>query len=375
MIECAPEAFVMQGDKVSDIVSGQKDFAGANIETVYSKVSGIYAVYRTAERVMLQFADSEELGKEQRLALSPLNPIRGEINGLLDGWRGSSQFNAAEKVSRAKRFDRRTADAFTIAFQGDQAHALELLQGVKADILEERTSTGRAEYLSIATLTALAVFFLFWWLSSPPTTPNQATRLATFISGNNIWLATGMGCLGALFSIAMGIRDRDIKPDLQRRDNIVDAILRVLIGASSAVILFSLIKSGLVTLMLGTTKIDVVDSQNSANHLAIIVAFLAGFSERLVGGFLGTTVLSAIGAPSSQKDSSAVTDARSPQPAADEQNPRGNQSSMQSEADHVGHVHDDAGADGCICDVQIAANETTDDVELPEATGGIAKAA
>ena len=69
---------------VADIIKGGKDLTGAEIETVYSKVNATYAVYRTAERVMVQYADEERLGAEQRLALSPLNPIRGEINGLID---------------------------------------------------------------------------------------------------------------------------------------------------------------------------------------------------------------------------------------------------------------------------------------------------
>jgi hypothetical protein len=58
----------MSASTVADIVAGQLDSTGMVIETVYSKVSGIYAVYRTKERVMVQYSDREELGSEQRLA-------------------------------------------------------------------------------------------------------------------------------------------------------------------------------------------------------------------------------------------------------------------------------------------------------------------
>jgi len=364
----------MSGTIVAEIIKGQTDFTGAEILTVYSKVSNTYAVYGTDERVMVQFADDEKLGSEQRLALAPLNPVRGEINGLIDGWRKASTFRTRGNASKAKRFDRRTADALTVALQGDQAHAEELLKAVKADILEERTSIGRTEYLIIATISAIIIFFLFWLLS-PSTTSANSTSLAGFVAQNDIWLAMNLGCLGALFSIALGIRSRDIRTDLQRRDNVVDAILRVMIGAVSAVILFSLFKSELVSLTLGGKPIKLDGTGGTTTHAAIIVAFLAGFAERLVGDFLSTTVLTGKSV-TTEVGAQAAAEAKE---GASEQNPRGRQATDDRKATPVvdggSPLHSDDGSDSCVCDVDLAADELTDDVELPEASGGIEKAA
>lgn len=43
----------MNGDKVVDIVRGEADYTGSIIETVFYKVSEIYAVYATDERVLV----------------------------------------------------------------------------------------------------------------------------------------------------------------------------------------------------------------------------------------------------------------------------------------------------------------------------------
>ncbi len=79
----------MSGETVASIVVGEKDYTGLPITAVYSKVSNVYAVYCNPERVMVQFADDAELGSKQRLALAHLAPLRGEINGIIDGWRKS----------------------------------------------------------------------------------------------------------------------------------------------------------------------------------------------------------------------------------------------------------------------------------------------
>lgn len=375
----------MNGDKVVDIVRGEADYTGSIIETVFYKVSEIYAVYATDERVLVQYADDAKLGSEQRLALYPLNPIRGEINGLIDGWRAGGLFKTKKKKSMARRFDRLTADALTVALQGDPPHAAELLTNVRDGILEERTSIGRTEYLITASISALVVFLFFSWLSMPAQLPVSSQSFGGFVAANGIWLASGVGALGALFSIALGIRSRDIKTDLQRRDNIVDAILRILIGAVSAIILFSLFKSDLVALSLNGRLINLAPRSDAtttdaarelaaftSRHMAIIIAFLAGFSERLVGDFLSKAVLVGLdGKPSTS--ATADVAAQSPQVKADanEKNPRGNPTAKLDDDD--GDDHPDDHTDNCACGVKINPHELTDDEELPEASGGVAK--
>lgn len=347
----------MNGTSVADIVAGQPDFTGAQIETVYSKVSGTYAVYRTAERVMVQFADDPELGREQRLALAPLNPIRGEINGLIDGWRSPTRFNAGKKQARARWFDRRTADALTVALQGDQIHAALLLAAVKDDILKERTSIGRVEYMVVAALVSLC-----------------AVTAGHLFGSSEVRFAIGVGAVGALFSIALGIRSRNIRTDLQRRDNVIDAALRIAIGAISAIILLSLLKARFVTVGLGSQPVDL-----SNLDAVLVIAILAGFSERMVGDFLGSVALN--GTKTSTAEAVSAQVAAEVKSTANEQNPRGNRPAV-TEAEDERSVADRQIADGehehvdgCLCGIELDDDELTDDAELPEASGGVEKQA
>src|SRR3954464_4804671 len=73
--------------KVADIKRGEEDSAGVRVTHVYAKVDTAYAVYRTDERVVVQSSDDPALGGDQRKLLAPLGPVRGEIDGLIDGWR------------------------------------------------------------------------------------------------------------------------------------------------------------------------------------------------------------------------------------------------------------------------------------------------
>ena len=364
----------MDISKVEDIRAGSLDATGAKILTVYSKITGVYAVYGTAERVMVQYADDPALGAEQRTALTPLNPLKGEINGLVDGWRNSA---GAKDKCRARMFDRRTADALTTALQGDQAHAEELLLAVKADILEERTSIGRTAYLAIATgFTALIC------LAFLPIPRDQAAGIAGFIHENDLWLAAAMGCLGALFSIGLSIRAREIRTDLQSRDNVTDALLRIAIGAVSAVVLFSFLRSGFITLGLGKTPIVGADG-SILPDVAIIVAFLAGFSERLVAGYLTRAAETATGEMVTDKATPAQDAAAKTEVEANELNPRGRQevaapgarsvpTPAAADEEVLAQAHDEHDVDGCACDIEIGEQEQTADEELPAASGGIA---
>jgi hypothetical protein len=148
----------------------------------------------------------------------------------------------------------------------------------------------------------------------------------------------------------------------------------------SAIILFSLIRSRIVTFEINGNAISLQsDAANeaatrAATNLAIVVAFLAGFSERLVGDFLSNAVLGIkTAAPATAKEQTTAEKA-----VANENNPRGRAGPAEDErratvgeGDAVSHDHD---GDVCPCDVDLAPEEITDDKQLPEATGGVAKA-
>lgn len=392
----------MFADAVSDIRVGQTDGMGDPIQVVYSRAGNIYAVYGTPKRVKVQFADDDTLMLEQRRALTPLNPLRGRIDGMLDDWRKSGRRAGTTGV-----FDRRTADALTVALQGDQAGAEDLLNALKADIAEEQESIGRASYLATATITALAVFLFFILLSTFRVAPgplphpgtaasggiaselrNQFASLSTFIAFNKLFLAAGFGSLGALFSIAIGIRRRELRPDMQRRDNLVDAILRIMIGVVSAIILFSLVRSQVVNVQFGGEEGPSLASVDGV-HMAIIVAFVAGFAEMLVGDYLSRAV-----AREKKSDSpTAAAQQAQREVEATESNPRGRReiseadagiaagsgvdtgepaNSPQGPTEHRAARDPEAGTDACICQARLDEAELTLDEELPAATGGVA---
>jgi len=357
---------------VENIQIGRLDANDAQILTIYGKVEQKYAVYRTEQRVVIQYADDDAEGERQRSFLSSLNPVRGEINGLIDGWR--SDASDPRKRSKASLFDRRVADALIAGLQYD-ANACDLLNKVKADVLAERTSIARSQYLVVAA-TATVVLVAVTWL----VTTNWWQIDGTF---KLIWPMAGFGGLGALFSIALSIRDRSILTDLQSRENAVDAVLRIFIGAVSAAVLYCLLRAGLVQFSIANSgtlfpapcvppKLC-TDVAPGAVYLLIIVAFVAGFSERLVSGMLASATLS--GAQQSNPLAGGPP-ARAPTPGLPVPTgaaaPAASVSAPATAASSSALAQITSDGDGCDSGGPIGADEQTADVELPPASGGVA---
>ena len=346
---------------VGDVARDAKADDGSTIIAVYYRNAPIYAVYRSDERVRIQYADDPELQARQRSALAPTNPVRGEIDGLLDSLRGSSQ---AAFTSLAERFDRRIADALSVALENDVANASLLLDAVKRDAADERSSIARLEYLRVATATLAVALCLIGGLTFRHAYPTDIWVL---------WLAAATGAVGSFFSIAIEIRQRQIQTDARTRDNVADAILRIVVGVIAAVMLICLIQSRLVTsFALGDTGGKVGLGGNFTTPLVAVLGFIAGFIERLVpdllakalpgtapvaeatprlGGHVGTTA-SAIGLTPV-----AYT---APPPVAP---------LLALDAGHEDLV------DACVEDVDLPPGEVTDDADLPATTGGVATVA
>lgn len=363
----------MSGGNIADIILGQPDYSGQVITTIFSKISGVYAVYANTERVMVQYADDPEIASLQRKTFTSLAPVRGEINGLIDGWRGS--FLPSTKA-RARRYDRRTADALIVALQGDPETAKALLQAVRNDILEERTSLGRLHYLGMAVAVGVVISVLsrLPMVFDANETPNG---IGGFFTHYNLWMTSSLGCLGALFSIAIGIKGRAIQTDLRPRDNLIDASLRMLIGAISAFVLLTLFKSKVVGFSLGNGEnIAVCEAgQCASNGAAVIIAFLAGFSERLVGNLLDSKIIPGLNNGDTTVD--VATRAGEASQAASDAASRNERESLANERG-VGQATEDFAEqveDGCLCDHEIDEVYATDDVELPKASGGIERPA
>ena len=310
--------------KVADILPplpgepAHRDFVGNEIECVYSYNPPYYAVYRTRTRVMVQFADPEveagEKARRQRQALLPLTALRGQINALIDGWHSAGELPDVEARTlawhicrflslawfpcrdkwnrevrkRAVRYNRRMADGIVTALEEDTATAAAqaLLQEIKNDIISERTSIARIKYLFTAFAVAAGSILLILLLSS---------GLVSFSAPRAIWIAVGGGTAGAFFSIAIGLRGRTILIDLQNRDNIADAVLRILIGAMSGGLLLCLLLSELVhisglSVVQGTTAAATPPAAKP-QLVVFVIGFFAGFFERLVPNLLEKTNL------------------------------------------------------------------------------------
>src|SRR5258708_5949574 len=234
MSEAAADQQKCRSLRVCDIEINKTDSTGRNIEQIYTEIPPLYAVYRTSERVAVQYADDAEKAAEQRAFMASLNGVRSQITGLIDGWQRSK---ADRLKARAVKYNSRVAACLIMCLEGDKDHALPSLIEIKTEIYDERTSWGRFEYLISAFIVSIVLVGLFFlakhWLPFPPDT-------------GGLWLAGRAGTVGAFFSIAIAIRSRTVLTDLHRRDNIADAVLRIVIGVTAAGVLFLLLHSNLV---------------------------------------------------------------------------------------------------------------------------------
>jgi hypothetical protein len=275
---------IMASQNVADIIVGQPDDAGRIVDTVYTRSDNLYAIYRTQERVLIEYSDVPEKEQAQRTAMAPLSPLRGEINGLIDGWRYS---DSPTLQAKAKRYDRRVADSLLVALETDTEAAKSLLEQIKTDLLEDRKSTARVLYLLIAGGTTLGLILFVSVITAGwfGTRMSEAPRL--------LWTAGAAGGLGAFFSIAQKMRSRAILTDLQMRDNAADAVLRILIGAIGAAVLLALMYSGLFKVsinsaVLGGEALCTGAACDAAEYSikVMLIGFIAGFLERLVPDLL-----------------------------------------------------------------------------------------
>jgi hypothetical protein len=339
---------------VSDIRIGQPDASGMNVLAIFAKQPPLYAVYLTQSRVAIEFADDPAVEKTQRGAIAKLNPLRNDINSLIDGWRSSPE---PKLVAKATRYDRAAADGLILALEGDFDIAQAQLQSTKSAILDERTSWARFQYLIVASGSCLACIVICSILAS------RALWLFFGFTDHYVamlWLAGGTGTVGAFFSIAIAIRKRTILTDLRARDNSADAVLRILIGGIAGALLIGFLYTKMVSFSFDNHPF-LVDPDHWV--MVMLAAFIAGFSERLIPDLLAKAASnmssSGIGVP----------------PSTGNPPPQGGGGSTPTP--HSGpnpdDPHDtDPNADGCVSGVHVTEAEATADEDLPPATGGVA---
>jgi membrane protein YdbS with pleckstrin-like domain len=246
--------------------------------------------------------------------------------------------------------------------QGDVASAQLQLLAIKTEIVDIRTSVARSRYVIVAALTTLVAIAIFTVMMT-----SLFARFPDYDTGADpFWAAAAIGAVGAWFSIALAIRGRTVHTDLQTRDNDVDAVLRVMIGVISAVVLLALLRMGLVSFVINNKPVSLAKGDG-----LIVVAFAAGFSERLVSDFLTQSLASALksGATALASAAAATPPVKSA-PGADELHPMG-----QAAPPGPGAAQDDGVDDADACGDQglnVQPADQTPDTDLPAATGGVA---
>lgn len=370
---------------VADLHKGGMDSSENVIRRFHVRRPPDYAVYYSDERVVVTFADDPALADKQRRDLAQVAPVRGEINGLIDDWRdtedptdhlwflgGWRRRRATAKRALAERFDQRVADALVVALNGDVTGAGSVLDGIKADVIDERTGIARLQALVAAAcgvLLFIALAALFGTVGTKESCSAAASAVC-FPFGTDLWRGALTGSFGALFSLAIGIRSRQMQLDFNVLSNMTEAVLRIVIGAIAGTVLVALIRSGFVHIGFGGAQPMNIDELYFA-----AAGFLAGFSERLVPDLLAKGEATSGAAPpmrrqpapqSEPKGSGADGGTGAPPAGA-----AGASVAVGNAAADVDHAPDQSDEDGCVCDHPLAEDEVTDDAFLPAASGGV----
>lgn len=257
---------VKTAQTVSDIVAGARDNGGERIDCVYFKRNH-YAIYRrgTPPQVVVAYSDDDAIADQQVTAISGLLPQRERLLHLM----GDLPSNMQEHY-RAEM-----ADALRLGLEKQVPAAQALLTEAIDEPVSTQGRRGRMVYLQwtgIAIIPALLLILFGGY----------------YVQGRTgvhlLVMSIGAGTIGAVLSIAIGIRTRTVAIEGDWRSNAVDVAVRVGIGMISAGMLFLLLNSGL----LSTINAGGVALTGSGMNwqLALIVGFAAGFLERLVPDLL-----------------------------------------------------------------------------------------
>lgn len=262
--------------EVKDVVVGALDSTGAKIESVHAKVSGRFAVYCTNERVMIQFADDDASGVNQRDAIRPLAPLRAEIENLIAYLRmNPSPHNSMLLASGMSKL----AVGLAEGIKGNIDGAMTMLTNVRNELADARSAKMRTVHLGFAALATLGLICLATLLSSDIFTREHG-GLSTSVSPI-YWLAGSVGGIGALFSIAVEFRERTAWTVTPHLENFGNAVLRIFVGAASGTILIAMVKGRLIDVTIGGQALSTTLTTDNPHGL-VVMAFAAGFTQRLV---------------------------------------------------------------------------------------------
>ncbi|HEX3162927.1 MAG TPA: hypothetical protein VHQ92_10145 [Pseudolabrys sp.] len=262
----APASSAKIAHTVADIVAGARDTGGEKIDCVYFKRAN-YAIYRrgTPPQVVMAYSDDNAIADQQIAAVSSLLPLRDRLIHLF----------ADLPPSLQEHYRTQIADALRLGLEKQATNAQALLAEAIEDALAAQSRRGRLVYLQWTGIAVLPAVILIVFGGY-------------YVEGRTgvhlLLMSVGAGAIGAVLSIAIGIRARTVAIEGDWKSNAVDAAVRIGIGMISASVLFLLLNSGLVAnLSAGTVALS---GSGMSWQVALIVGFAAGFLERLVPDLL-----------------------------------------------------------------------------------------
>ncbi len=250
------------------LLVGELDARGVKIKKVFVGITGEYAIYRAEDRIMVAFADDPALAREQRKRLVPIAGLRSKLAYLT--WQVAGEDYAGEDY-----YDGQAAHAIQLALDGAEKEAEAVLLDSIALAERERASLGRLQYLKWGAVVSVGLAALLLMVAG------QLTGDAY-----NLCLGAVGGVAGAMFSICTAIRSRAVALDLDRRSNITDGVLRILVGTLGAGALILFLTTGVLKdLQFGAVAFS---GSTMKMQVVLVIGFLAGFLERLVPSILET---------------------------------------------------------------------------------------
>jgi hypothetical protein len=226
-----------------------------------SRQSGAPSAFES-EGVQAQLSSVQETRQKQRKRLLPLGVERAKLQALLAGW------------PWRRSYDSSIATALQLALDDDGSSAsaaLETLSNARAAILRERDIAGRTQYVKFTLIAGLVGLVLLVF-----------AQHNLFRGSGFFWLGTQVGLIGAILSIAIGIRKRTVALDIGFGANLSDSVLRLIIGAVSGGTLVLLFTTGMLPAL--TTNQGQMDGRSMT--FAMLLGIMAGFVEQLVPSLL-----------------------------------------------------------------------------------------
>ncbi len=263
---------------VQAVRKGTSDGRGETIERIFFRRDN-YAIYLADGTVTVQFSNCSEEASKQIRAIAELLPLRNKLQYLGRGM--ASRRPASSDSSDAEGnpcYFSQIADAMRLGLENQLPMGRSILEGAIADLTALVERDGRVCYLKAGVLTMLVFLFA-----------SVVGAILSLWSGSDfvahMFAASSSGAIGAILSIALGIRNRTVAVDGYARSNRMEAALRVLIGVISGVVLYLVLSSGLVTGMDSMLRPEAL----GAWKVTILIGFLGGFVERLVPDLLEKT--------------------------------------------------------------------------------------